>query len=104
MSSKRAQWRERVKAWQKSGESVAGFCRSRGVNYAQFVYWQRVLGTEREEGVSLVPVRVDTAVVETAVVASPSAAIEVMLPSGVRVRVPAGCVAQAIALVRGLSC
>ena len=99
MSSKRAAWRERLKAWQKSGESVAAFCRFRGVNYAQFVYWQRVLRMEREEGVSLVPV-----MVEAAVASSPSALMEVALPNGVRVRVPPGCVAEAIALVRGLSC
>jgi len=99
MSSKRAAWRERLKAWQKSGESVAAFCRSRGVSYAQFVYWQRVLRTQREEGVSLVPV-----MVEAAIAPSASALIEVALPSGVRVRVPRGCVAEAIALVRGLSC
>ena len=43
MSSKRAAWTKRIEAWRSSGESVAGFCRSHGLIYAQFVYWQRVL-------------------------------------------------------------
>lgn len=98
MSSKRTQWHERLKAWQKSGESVAGFCRSRGMNYAQFVYWQRVLRGERVERSSLVPVMVQSTVPSSPVV------IEVVLPSGIRVRVPPGCVAESITLVRGLSC
>jgi len=100
MASKRAVWSDRMQAWRDSGESAAGFCRSRGLRYAQFVYWQRVLRATpglQEEAASLVPVVIQ---------AQPSSVVamrEVDLPNGVRLRVPAGlCVEETIALVHGL--
>ncbi len=98
MSSKLAVWRDRLEAWRESGESAASFCRSRRLSYAQFVYWQRALRSKRDEAVPLVPV-----LVESSAVSSP-AVIEVVLPNGLRVFMPFGDVAEAIALVRGLSC
>lgn len=95
MSSKRSVWTKRIEAWRASGESAAGFCRSHGVNYSQFVYWQRVLRAARPEAGALVPVMVD-------VVAASRPAIEVALPNGVCVRCTN--VADAIALARGWSC
>lgn len=98
MASKRAVWSDRMQAWRDSGESAAGFCRLRGLRYAQFVYWQRVLRAtpgSQEEAPSLVPVVIQAQ--------SSSAMREVELPNGVRLRVPAGlCVEETIALVRGL--
>lgn len=96
MSNKRAVWRNRIDAWQNSGVSAAAFCRSRSLEYSQFVYWQRAL---RDETRSLVPV-----VVESAGMA-PALVLELALPNGVHVRVPSGfSVGEVIALVRGLSC
>jgi len=93
MSSKRLMWAKRIEMWRASGESVAGFCRARGLTYAQFVYWQRVMRTSPAG--ALVPVVVEA----PAVLRSP---IEVALPNGVQVR----ClhVADALALARGWSC
>ncbi len=98
MSSKRAVWRGRLDSWRKSGESAAGFCRLRRLSYAQFVDWQRALRSERDDAVSLVPV-----VIESPSASSPLV-IEVVLPNGMRVFMPSTGVAEAIALVRGLSC
>jgi hypothetical protein len=56
MSSKRAVWVSRLETWQRSGLSVAAFCRSRCLSRAQFVYWQGVLGDTAGRGRSLVPV------------------------------------------------
>lgn len=104
MSSKRAVWCERLEAWQASGLSAAGFCRSCGLSYAQFVYWQRVLRTApavREEALSFVPIVVDADAVTRP--GAGSGVIEVVLPNGVRVHLPCGCtVADVVTLVRGL--
>ncbi len=94
MSSKRSVWAKRIDAWRESGQSAAGFCRSRDLIYSQFVYWQ-----QRVRGHGLVPV---------AVVASPepcaAAAVELELPNGVRVRLTSVSIADVVALVRGVSC
>ena len=95
MSSKRSVWTKRVEAWRASGESAAGFCRARGLTYAQFVYWQRALRVAQDDAGMLVPVMVEAS--ETS--RSP---IEVMLPNGVQVRCTR--VADALALARGWSC
>lgn len=97
MSSKRAVWAERVESWQRSGLSVAAFCRAEGLNHPQFVYWQRALGATkalRAKTPMLVPVRVD---------AMPVSALELALPNGVRLRVPPGFPShEVLSLVRGL--
>jgi maltodextrin utilization protein YvdJ len=95
MSSKRLVWTKRIEAWRASGESAAGFCRARGLNRPQFVYWQRVLHTARPTSAALVPV----VVTEPAVSPFP---IELILPNGVQVR--CSHVSDALALARGWSC
>ena len=94
MSSKRAQWVKRLQAWERSGQTRAAFCRAQRLNLSTFDYWRRVV---RGASTALVPV----------VVTSPSAAmesvIEVVLPDGVRLRVPSGCeVTRVRALVMAL--
>jgi hypothetical protein len=95
MSSKRAVWVSRLETWQRSGLSVAAFCRSQCLSRAQFVYWQGVLGDTAGRGRSLVPV----VVAERLTVAL----LEVELPNGVRLRVPSGFPSSdVVTLVRGL--
>lgn len=91
MSDKRSEWAKRIEAWRSSGESVTGFCRAGGLNYAQFVYWQRVLRAAPTG--ALVPVMVEV---------TPPSPIELDLPNGVRVRCTN--VAEALVLARGWSC
>ena len=95
MSDKRVVWARRVAAWRSSGESAAGFCRTRGLSHAQFVYWQRVLREAQPGSMGLVPVVVEAA-------GSADAPIELRLPNGVQAR--CAKVTDAIALARGWSC
>ena len=41
--SREAYWRRQVGAWERSGESVRGYCRSRGLSEAGFHFWKREL-------------------------------------------------------------
>ena len=83
-------WRTTFAMWRSSGLSVAAFCRSRDLNLSSFYRWRKILddlarpaeSLPRSEPDSLpcpsfVPVRV-----------IPDAVIEVILPSGVQLRVP----------------
>ena len=79
MSDKRAVWAKRVAAWRSSGESAAGFCRTRGLSHAQFVYWQRALREVPSKSTGLVPVVVEAT-------GSADAPIELRLPNGVQAR------------------
>jgi hypothetical protein len=96
-------WRESVAAWQKSGLSVRAFCSGRGLSEASFYGWRRTL-QERDRrrpaaqpGPTFVPLRVVAGVV-----------LEVELPGGVVVRVPAGAetaaVVTLVAALRAASC
>jgi transposase len=84
-------WRDTVAAWKRSGESVRAYCLSRGLSEASFYGWRRTL-KERDQQPAprcapmLVPVRV-----------VPDAVLEVVLPSGLVVRVPARADASTIA-------
>jgi hypothetical protein len=66
-------------AWRRSGQTVNAFCRDRKVTRSNFDRWRRILAAEpvRSKPSPFVPVRV---------VAEPMA--EVVLPSGVAVRLP----------------
>lgn len=90
-------WRKIIAAWQESGQSVRGFCRSRGLQEPSFYSWRRTLrqrdqqrgGTQQ---LKFVPVRVVA-----------DAVLEIVLPSGLVVRAPATADASAVAtLVAGL--
>jgi hypothetical protein len=67
------------------------------LNYPQFVYWQRALGATKAVSAKapmLVPVRIDV---------GSEAMLDLVLPQGLRLRVPAGFPShEVIALVRGL--
>ena len=89
MSSKREQWVKRMRSWEGSGQTRAEFCRLRGLNVHTFDYWRRAL----RSATALVPVVVEAGLAVTASV------IEVVMPDGVRVRVPAGCDAGQIGAV-----
>ena len=41
--SREAYWRRQVGAWERSGESVRGYCRSRGLSESGFHFWKREL-------------------------------------------------------------
>jgi hypothetical protein len=83
-------WRALVDAWKRSGQTVNAFCRARQLTRSNFDRWRRILTAESSESSpsplpAFVPVRV---------VAEPMA--EVVLRSGVVVRVPLGAAADAV--------
>ncbi len=92
-------WREALAGHSKSGHSVRAFCRERGLSEPNFYAWRRELqardGTMRPA--KFVPVEV---VAESV--------IEVVLPRGVVVRVPASSepalVARLVTALEAASC
>lgn len=85
-------WREAVAAWQKSGLSVRAFCAGRGLREPSFYFWRRAL---RERAARRPAARRRPTLVPLRVV--PEAVLEVVLPTGVVVRVPAGAEASRVA-------
>jgi hypothetical protein len=97
-------WRDLIARWKRSGVSISDFCANQGVSESSFYSWKRELAG-RDQAVTptttsmptFVPVRV-----------APSATIEVVLKSGVVVRVPVGAdpltVAQLVAALGATTC
>ena len=81
-------WREEdargvVGAWRKSGDTLAGFCRSHGLSSQRLARWSARLG--RDEPVQFHPVRLTGTGT-----GSTRSMLEVELPGGATVRLPAG--------------
>jgi hypothetical protein len=92
-------WRNLVDAWKRSGQTINAFCHDRKLTRSNFDRWRRILAAEptKSNPPSFVPLRV---------VAEPMA--EVVLPSGVVVRLPlttaADAVTRLVAAVGAASC
>ena len=80
-------WRSAIDAWKRSGQSINAFCRDRKLTRSNFDRWRRILARDPRESaaVAFVPLRV---------VAEPMA--EVVLPSGVVVRLPLAAAPEAV--------
>jgi hypothetical protein len=79
-----------VDAWERSGQTINAFCRARKLTRSNFDRWRRILAAEPTKSKpssssSFVPLQL---------IAEPMA--EVVLPSGVIVRLPLGAAADAI--------
>lgn len=83
-------WRGTIDAWRRSGQTINAFCRARKLTRSNFDRWRRILAAEPGES-SPAP---SPAFVPVRVVAEPMA--EVVLRSGVVVRVPLGAAADAV--------
>jgi hypothetical protein len=92
-------WRPIIADWRNSGLSVTAFCRSRNVNKAGFHRWRNILEQldrspttppptlpEPKSSPTFVPLRV-----------IPDHVVEVILPSGLQLRVPLAADAQQLA-------
>ena len=84
-------WRAIFAMWRSSGLSVAEFCRSRSLNTSSFYRWRNIcddLGRtpESRPPQSFVPVRV-----------VPDPIVELILPTGVQLRVPLAADADQVA-------
>ena len=97
-------WRDLIARWGASGQTVAAFCAAHRVSQATFHSWRQRLAARNQRPTTLAlpaptfaPVRV---------VPGPTA--EVILPTGLIVRVPVGAdpaaVARLVAALGGASC
>jgi transposase len=84
--AKRQAWQERLRRYERSGLTIAAFCRRERVSQAAFYYWRKRLGGAEaasempDQGEpSFVPVRITGA-----------APVEVRLPNGACILLPAG--------------
>ena len=75
-------WRELIDAWKQSGQTINAFCRERKLTRSNFDRWRRILTAENSKPLR----RTAPAFVPVRLVAEPVA--EVVLPSGVVVRLP----------------
>ena len=90
-------WRRMVRQWRRSGLSVRAFCEEHGLAEPTFYAWRRTLAQRdaaaRPPGPAFLPVQVipepRTAPATPAVPAA-ATALEVVLGSGRRLRVPVG--------------
>jgi hypothetical protein len=80
-----------VDTWKRSGQTINAFCRARQLTRSNFDRWRRILAAQSSESSSPTPA---PAFVPIRVVAEPMA--EVVLRSGVVVRLPLGAAAEAV--------
>ena len=83
-------WQILVEAWKRSGQTINAFCRDRKLTRSNFDRWRRILAAESSESSALPP----PAFVPVRVVAEPMA--EVVLRSGIAIRLPLGAAADAV--------
>lgn len=87
-ASRSPYWHERdaravVDAWRRSGETLSGFCRTHGLSPQRLSRWAARL--DRDPAVRFHPVRLTDAGAGAA-----RAILEIQLPGGAMVRLPAG--------------
>jgi transposase-like protein len=86
-------WRDLISRHQRSGQSVAAFCREHGVSQPSFFSWRKRLRLHNAPS-PFVPIQIDL----SAPLAQP-APIEIVLRSGACVRVSRGCDRQTLETV-----
>lgn len=87
-------WREAIRRWQRSGQTVRGFCREQGLSEAAFHAWRRTIARRDEPiasaaAVERKPLFVPLRVMPTAA-ATAAVPLELVLGSGRVVRVSPG--------------
>jgi hypothetical protein len=92
----RATWSKRVEAWKASGLTVAQYAAKHGLNEASLKWWKWRLGSRSKRARSASPAMSPLTFVEMTT-ESRGDALELVLASGVTVRVPAAFDATALA-------
>ncbi len=80
-------WRGHVAGWARSGESVRGYCRSRGLSEAGFHFWKRELKRREASSVSSTGV---AGFAEVQVAPAHEALIEIAVSGAHRIQVHPG--------------
>ena len=90
-SVKRQVWRERLQRFERSRATVAAFCQAEGVSIPSFYQWRRTLGRAARDSAipTLQPIAVARQSFIPVDVVAP-ATIDIHLPNGARLAVPAG--------------
>lgn len=88
-------WRDTIAAWKASGQSVRAFCKARGVAEATFFARKRELADDGRSPRPAAGSTPDPSFAPVRVIPDPT--IEVVLPDGLVVRVPAGADPAAVA-------
>lgn len=83
-------WRGTLDAWKRSGLSLNAYCRDRQLTRSNFDRWRRILAAEPV----VVPPSMQVAFVPVRIVAEPMA--EIVLRSGIVVRVPLGAAPETV--------
>ena len=89
-------WRGTVAAWRKSGQSVRAFCLEHDVPEASFYSWRQTL-RERDRQCQAVPAQAASQPTLVPLRVVPDAVLEVVLPTGLLLRVPVGADATVVA-------
>ena len=110
---KRARWtadkaRQTMAAWERSGLSMAAFCRQRGIQPQRFYWWRNRLAAWSEQSLVRVLPAADEhlQLVEVVVTDGGSAPVEIHLRSGDRIEVTSPAHVDAgwlLQIARGLS-
>lgn len=83
-AEQRQSWAERLQRFADSGLSVVAFCQAERIPTQSFYYWKRKLDSQISDAPTaparLLPIRL-----------LPSCPIEVVLPSGIVLKLSAGC-------------
>ena len=87
-------WRDTIAGWKASGQSVRAFCIARRISEATFFARRRELAGPERPSQTTAPAR-SPSFAPLRVIPDPSA--EVVLPSGLVVRVPIGADPEAVA-------
>jgi hypothetical protein len=83
-------WRQTIAAWKRSAQTAAAFAAAQGVSVASLYAWRQELARRDAEQPPPAPTFVPVHVV-------PEGRVEVLLPSGLIVRVPAAADPAAVA-------
>lgn len=83
-------WRGMIERWRSSGLSVRQFCREQGFSQASFYAWRRRLASPAPEAFDSQQNQSNAGFIEVSLPANAAAPLELLLPSGAVLRIPAG--------------
>jgi transposase-like protein len=83
-------WRNAIRRWGRSGQTIRGFCREHGLSEAAFHSWRRTIARRDGQVPSATPVEPEPIFVPIRVTPAATAPLELVIGSGRIVRVSPG--------------